>query len=106
MGKGRNKYIGRNYVKECIREYGIHLKTPHKSRLLPYQEQAVRNAFEYTETLLNGTERLKMIDMVLIKQTHNINGAAMALHFSESTCYNWHKEFIDCVAEYLGLTTL
>ena len=76
-------------------------------RELPTTEQrefeAVRKAIETTERYDNGLDRLRIINLVLWKQTHTIEGAADMVHCSCRTARRWHSEFIRTVAAYYGL---
>ena len=97
-------YLGWGYAKKIIREYGIYQKDPTKCRIKPREVEAVRNAIDRTERLKNGTERLKLIDLVFFKQTHSLNGACLQCYTSEITGRRWHTEFIKAVCENLDLS--
>ena len=60
-------------------------------------------AVEETKQLSDGAERLKLIDLVLWKRTHTLQGAAMVVYVSERTAQEWHRQFIYLVAEKRGL---
>ena len=64
---------------------------------------AVRQAIEKTKLLKTGQERLAVIDMVLWKGTHNIDGAALRINISEKTATNYHSDFIRLVGFCYGL---
>lgn len=100
----RQRYIGWGYAKGLIREYGVHIKSPHKSRLKPYQERAIQQAVEHTKTLVDGAERLKLIDLVFWKQTHSLQGACLVCYVSERTGRQWHTDFIRLVCVNLDLS--
>ena len=76
-------------------------------RELPTTEQrefeAVRKAIETTERYANGLDRLRIINLVLWKQTHTIEGAALQIPCAWRTAAQWHGEFIRLVARYYGL---
>lgn len=76
-------------------------------RELPTTEQreyeAVRQAIEATERYNNGTDRLKVISLVLWKQTHTLEGAALQVPCSIATAKRYHGEFIRLVASFYGL---
>lgn len=76
-------------------------------RELPTTEQreyeAVRKAIEITEHYNNGRDRLKVISLVLWKQTHTLEGAALQIPCSIRTAQEWHRQFIRLVASYYGL---
>lgn len=56
--------------------------------------EAVHKAIEQTKRLKNGEIRLAVIDMVLWKGTHNVDGAAMKLYICEKTARQYHGDFI------------
>lgn len=65
--------------------------------------RAVNKAMEETAALPSGAERLKVVELVLIKGTHNLAGAAMVVHCSEKTAKNYHADFIRLVGKFRGL---
>ena len=65
--------------------------------------EAVRKAIETTERYANGLDRLRIINLVLWKQTHTIEGAALQIPCAWRTAAQWHGEFIRLVARYYGL---
>lgn len=99
----KQRCIGWGYAKDVIREYDIHQKTPHKSRLKPFQEKAVKDAIEQTKSLSDGTERLKLIDLVFWKQSHTLFGASYQCSVSYETAVKWHGDFIKAVGKNLGI---
>lgn len=87
-----------SYAKWMIRSYkGGGLMT--KDELA-----AVKDAIEETEQLIDGSERIRLIDLVLWKRTHTLQGAAMAVHVSERTAQEWHRQFIRLVGQKRGLS--
>jgi hypothetical protein len=97
-------YIGWGYAKNLIREYGIYQKTPLKSRIKPKERKAISDAIEQTKRLKDGTERLKLIDLVFFKRTHSLNGACLQCFVCERTGRQWHTDFIRLVCENLDLS--
>lgn len=75
-------------------------------RQLPTNKQreyeAVRLAIESTERMTGGLDRLKIIDLVLWRRSHTLEGAALMIPCSTSTAWRWHGEFIRLVAGYMG----
>lgn len=63
----------------------------------------MRDAVTETGQLVDGAERLKLVDMVLWKRTHTIQGAAMAIFVSDRTAQEWHRQFIRLVGQKRGL---
>lgn len=85
------------YAKWMVRSY--------KGGTLMTREEidAVDAAVEETKQIPDGAERLKLIDLVLWKRTHTLQGAAMVVYVSERTAQEWHRQFIYLVAEKRGL---
>ena len=65
--------------------------------------EAVRRAVETTERYVNGRDRLKVIDMVLWKRSHTLEGAALMVPCASRTAAQWHGDFIRLVASFYGL---
>lgn len=95
MSKPRYGWWG--YAKWMIRSY--------KSGTLMTRDEvaAVEAAIEETKQLIDGAERLRLIDVVLWKRTHTLQGAAMAIYVSERTAQEWHRQFIRLVGQKRGL---
>lgn len=86
------------YVKWMIRGY------KNGALLTKAESEAVRDAVTETGQLVDGAERLKLVDMVLWKRTHTIQGAAMAIFVSDRTAQEWHRQFIRLVGQKRGLS--
>lgn len=75
-------------------------------RQLPSARQreydAVTKAIEQTKLMKSGLDRLSVVNMVLWRGTHNIDGAAMQLHISEITAKRYHSDFIQLVGFCYG----
>lgn len=85
------------YVKWMIRGY------KNGALLTKAESEAVRDAVTETGQLVDGAERLKLVDMVLWKRTHTVQGAAMAIFVSDRTAQEWHRQFIRLVGQKRGL---
>lgn len=68
--------------------------------------EAVTKAIEQTKRFKNGADRLALIDLVFWKQTHNTEGAAMVIGYSESSSRRFHREFLYLVGINRGLEDL
>lgn len=95
MSKPRFGWWG--YVKWMIRGY------KNGALLTKAEIEAVRAAVAETEQLADGAERMKLVDMVLWRRTHTIQGAAMAIFVSDRTAREWHRQFVQLVARKRGL---
>lgn len=77
------------------------------SRTLPGVQQkqfeSVEAALRLTRSFKDGGDRIKLIDLIFWRQTHDIAGAAMKIPVSERTAQRWHADFIKCVAGFYGL---
>lgn len=94
-----------SYAKWMIRVYDVdrHIADKKKRRLTDDEFYAVEAAVEETKQRIDGAERLRLIDLVLWKRTHTLQGAAMVVYVSERTAQEWHRQFIYLVAEKRGL---
>ena len=64
--------------------------------------EAVRRAVELTERYKNGRDRLYVIDLVLWKGSHTLEGAALMVPCHFNTAQKWHGEFIKLAAGHYG----
>ncbi len=65
--------------------------------------ESVRRAIEVTARKASGRERLKLIELVYWRESHNLEGAALKIPCSEATAKRWHGDFIRLVAGLNGL---
>ncbi len=84
------------YMKWCIRKYDT-IAEP-RTELERRELEAVDTAIEHTRSLTNGESHLELVRLIYWKRSHNVPGAAMALHVSERTALRWHGDFIKAVA--------
>lgn len=66
---------------------------------------AVRKAIEATERMRTGQDRMKLMSLVFWKQSHTLQGAAMAVNVSYDTAIDYHGDFIMMVAFFRDLIT-
>lgn len=64
---------------------------------------AVRKAINITRRKPDGAARLKVIELVYWKKSHNIAGAALKIPCHEQTAKDYHRDFIYLVADCYGL---
>lgn len=67
--------------------------------------ETVTKAIEQTKTMADGRNRIQIIDMTLWKQTHTIDGTAIALHLSERTAQRYRWQFVALVGMHYGFLT-
>ena len=65
--------------------------------------EAVSWAVQTTREMPNGTERLRLIDLLFWRRTHTMQGAALKLHISYRTARRRRREFLRLVEEKLNL---
>lgn len=63
------------------------------------ETRAVKTAVEETKRLLDGCDRMKVIEMVFFKKTHTLQGAALNVPCSYETAKRWTQQFIRLVAK-------
>ncbi len=64
---------------------------------------AVRKAISTTGRYRNSKDRLRVIDLVYWKDTHDLHGAALKFHYSYDTVQDWNAAFIDLVDAYMRI---
>ena len=64
---------------------------------------AVADTIDTTRALPAGAKRIEVIRLMYWGRTHNLLGAALAVHVSERTARRWHGEFVRSVGKRLGL---
>lgn len=93
------RYIWWGYVKAAIHACGNPRHPKHKA-----MSESTCDAWARVEAALDEPRR-KFADMVLIKHTHTIVGAAIQLHISEPTARRWHREVIISMAREMKIDT-
>lgn len=67
-------------------------------RQLPYTQQrrldAVEHAITISSQLTSGPSRVKLIELVYLKKSHTIEGAAMQIPVSVQTAKIWNSDFL------------
>ena len=81
------RYAWWGYVKDMIRRY------PNGNLTLS-ELHAVEAAVSVVKRMPGGRARLKVVDLVLWKGTHTLEGAAMQVHCSERTARRWLYNFV------------
>lgn len=90
------------YMKFIVRKYGFLHDKPVEG-LERREMEAVGRALDSTLKLRDGRNRAELIELVIWKRSHNLQGAAMKLGVSERTALRWHGDFIKAVArEFFG----
>lgn len=97
---GKPKYYWYGIVKTMIMNAPKH--SPNESEQLAKINEAMVDASDYIRTLPNGDLRMKAVDMILIRQTKNYEGAAMELHYEAKTIQKWVSNYIYLVGRKAG----
>lgn len=107
MGKKRyTRYKWRGYVQAIVREYPEleeRAEELRKNSVAFREYNAVQRAIRETEQFPDGALRLRLLDMVFWRQSHNMQGAANVCYVSQSTAYRWRERFLYAVAENMGI---
>lgn len=96
------RYLWWGYIKSVVRK--------HRERNRELLNRCERKEYDAVEAAnkeitrkRNGTDILRLVDMVFWKKTHTLEGSAMALYISYETAKNWHSMYIKTVAKNLGI---
>lgn len=94
-----NSVSGGNCLSRTTEQTAIRQLSPARQR----EYDAVTKAIEQTRLLPGAADRLALIDLVLWKQSNNIEGAAIKLNISDITAKRYHRDFIQLVGFCYGL---
>ena len=90
------------YIKAVIRAYPERVGKG-LSGVAKREFEAVRAAVEATERRADGESRLKVIQLVHWKRTHQLEGAALCIPCSRRTAMRWQRQFFEEVARQRDL---
>lgn len=90
MGRPKKKWWG--YMRYIIRGY-------YTNNVNEDERRAVEDAISQTLAMKNGEDRMKIVEMVLMKHSHSVAGAAMKTHYSEQTAKGYQGDFVRLVAK-------
>ena len=96
----RPKFYWFGIVKKEITTPAIQ-KNPHSKQAKLYSK-AIQEAHDQTLQMDRGADRIKAVELVLIKQTHTYAGVSMELHYSERLIQRWISDFIYLVGKKVG----
>lgn len=96
------RYDWWSYMKAISRKYYAR-ENKELHGMAEKEQKAVEAAIKQTFDLPYGSERFKVVKLVLLNGTHRIPGAALEIPCSERTAQQWHADFIKCVARNYGL---
>lgn len=93
MSKPRYRWWG--YAKAMLRAYPDGVTTEERT--------AIESAIEETNRLVDGADRMKVVELVFFKETHTLAGSAVHVPCSIDTAQKYHADFIRLVGEKRGL---
>lgn len=93
MSKPRYRWW--QYAKNMLRAYPKYVTNGERD--------AIESAIAETLKLVDGKDRMKVIDLVFFKQSKGLAGAAMQVPCSIDTAQKYHADFIRLVGEKRGL---
>lgn len=96
----RPKYYWYGIVKKMIMRYPQYKESNCKQE--KQYAKAIERALEYTGTMELAESRLKAIDLVLFKQTHTAEGAALHLNYERRNIDRWISQFVNRVGKEVG----
>ena len=94
----RPRYQWWGYAKSMIRRY--------PDKVTPEEYRAVQAAIQETQLLRNGDVRMDIVEKVLMRRSHSIQGAALKNFISESTAKGYHIDFIRLVGKHFSCKSL
>ena len=94
MSKPRHKWW--QYAKNMLRAYS-------DNNVTDGERKAIEEAIAETLELVDGKDRIKVIDLVFFKGTLTLAGAAMQIPCSFDTAQKYHADFIRLLGEKRGL---
>lgn len=96
----RPRYYWYGSVKKMISRYTI--LAQESSLQSAIFQKAIDISLEETKKLPNGEERVKAIEIILIKQTKTAEGVALEMNYSWRTIQNWITSFVNMVGRNAG----
>lgn len=80
--------------------YAKYMARHYPDRVNEEEYAAVKEALEETERMRNAADRLKVVNMVLIGDSHTLEGAALQIPCSTRTAQRWHRDFLRAVGRH------
>ena len=88
----RPRYGWKGYAKDMIRAYQVGQANENEF-------EAVKSAIYETEKMPEGRSRIKVVELVLMKKTHTLAGAASTIPCGKRTAERWQSDFISKVGK-------
>lgn len=99
MGRTRYRYYWYGICTQLLKQYPFE---GDNSPMAGMTKQCIENVLTDTAKLPNGDERVKVIELVYLKKTDTIEGAALKVYASRRTVQRWLSSFIYALAKELG----
>jgi hypothetical protein len=100
MSRSRYKNYWYGIVKKMVQRYpDLKNEMTMQSAIM---SNAIENAIADTKLLPDGERRVKAVEIVYVKGSENIDGAAIKLYASRRTVERWLSSFINLVGKYGG----
>lgn len=94
----KTKYQWWGYAKSMIRRY--------PDKVTPDERAAVEAAIKETQQLRNSEMRMEIVESVLMRGSHTIEGAALKSYTSYATAKVYHADFIRSVGKHFSCRSL
>lgn len=94
-----------SYIREILRDYPkIKRKAPESwTQKEKMRVHVVESTLSELSQMQDGARILEIIDMVYIKESHTLYGAALAVHVSRRKAAYWTEEMTRRMVEKIGL---
>ena len=100
MSRPRYRWWG--YVRAIIKNYPATINKYINGTTLR-EHNAVKNAISDTKEMVDGKERMQLVELVFFKSTHTLQGASRMIPCSYELAKRWQQDFIKLVAKKYGL---
>ena len=77
------------------------LRAYPKAKARGEDTSAIDIALDQQKAYYNGTERMRMVELVYFKRSHTITGAAMEVSYSPEAVSRWNAELVHAAAAAL-----
>lgn len=91
-----------SYVRYIVREYPFR-KGQKLSGVALADQTAVQKAVDETRRILDGDNRLDVINRLHWARTHTLDGVPRVCHCGRTTAARWQRDFFRAVAKNRGL---
>lgn len=93
------RYYWHDYIKKTISKYPDDLGDDIQGNVARI---AILTTLRDVATMVDGVDRIRLINMVYFDKTHNLIGASYVIGISERTAQRWDHTFVYLVAKRMG----